>query len=54
MHHKFFAWTHPLAALSERGKATSSRACPDLSGFAPTKSARQGAFIAHLRVMNAG
>ena len=47
MHHNFPDLQHPLFALAECEKATLSR-------FAPTKSARQGAFITPLSVMNAG
>ena len=47
MHHNFPNLAHPLSALVERGKATLSR-------LAPTKSARQGASVTPLSVMDAG
>jgi hypothetical protein len=54
MHHKFFRQAHPIFALSEGEKATLSRACPDVSWLAPTKSARR-VHASHLwSVMHAG
>ena len=47
MHHKISYLSHLLSALFEREKATRSR-------FAPTKSARRGASITRLSVMDAG
>jgi len=47
MHQKFSRLVHPLFTLFEREKATLSR-------LTPTKSARHGASITHLCVMDKG